>query len=348
MNPFLLTIVIISLTTGTLITITSSHWILAWLGLEINTFAILPMMIHMHSPRKIEVTVKYFIIQTIATMLILFATIMNAWVTGEWEIKQTNLTLPLLLISLALMLKMGLAPLHAWFTEAVQSSDFLTGLILSTWQKFAPLTLLLQLTTKHSTITITIGLLSILIGGLGGLNQTQTRKILSYSSIAHLGWMILISQYIPLMAFTTFVIYTIMNFSMFFMLFLSQSTSIKILTTIWVKTPSFLFIMPLILLSLGGLPPLTGFLPKWMILSELLKQSLTPFATMAAMASLLSLYFYLRMAYMTAMTTSPNLVLTIVPWRITSLYPPVILAISSSLSLYILPLSPAIMIMTCL
>lgn len=343
MNPFLLIIIIISLIIGTLITITSSHWILAWLGLEINTFAILPIIIHIHYPRKIEITIKYFIIQTIATIIILFSTIINAWVTGEWEIKQTSQTIPLLLIIIALALKIGLAPLHTWFTEVLQSSNFSTGLILATWQKIAPLTLLLQLTTEHLTLLSIIGLLSILVGGFGGLNQTQTRKILSYSSIAHLGWIILISGHIPSLAFITFTIYTIITFSIFFILSLHQSTNIKVLATAWVKTPSFIFIIPIVLLSLGGLPPLTGFLPKWIILSELLKQNLVPLATATAIASLLSLYFYLRISYTAALTASPNLIFTTITWRISPLFPTPTLAITSSFSLYLIPLSPIIL-----
>nr|AAF03018.1 NADH dehydrogenase subunit II [Maratecoara lacortei] len=339
MSPFILVILTLSLIMGTLMAITTSHWIMAWIGLEINTFAILPFMSQKQYPRTIEATMKYFIIQTSATTMLLFAIIMNAWVTGEWGIQQTNHPLTLTMTTTALLMKMGLAPLHAWFPEIMQGLNFLSGLILSTWQKLAPFSLLLQLVNNNPNLTSILGLLSILVGGWGGLNQTQTRKILSYSSIAHLGWMLLISRYMPKLALLAFIIYTIMTFAMFTMLWFNQSTTLKMLSTSLIKTPALMVIMPLILMSLGGLPPLTGFLPKWLILSELAKQNLTLFATTAALASLMSLFFYLRLSYTTAFTISPNFISMTVPWRIKTLFPTLPLAISVGLSLYLLPLS---------
>nr|AAF03022.1 NADH dehydrogenase subunit II [Pituna poranga] len=345
MNPYILTILAISLVLGTLLATTTSHWIMVWVGLEINTFTILPLMTQKYSPRAIEAAVKYFIIQTAATMIILFATILNAWMAGDWSIKQMNYPPSLMMVTMSLVLKMGLAPLHAWFPEVMQGLTLELGLILSTWQKLAPFSILLQLTIYNSTLITSLGLLSILMGGWGGLNQTQIRKILSYSSIANLGWMLLISQYLPSMAFMTFLIYSILTFSMFIMLWLNQSTTINTLSTSWFKTPALLFMVPLILLSLGGLPPLTGFIPKWMILFELTKQNLTFFATTAALANLMSLFFYLRMSYAMALTSSPNFIPMTLSWRIKTLSFTAPLGISTGISLYTLPMTPAIMIM---
>lgn len=84
-------------------------------------------------------------------------------------------------------MKVGLAPTHFWLPEVLQGLDLTTGLILSTWQKVAPFALLLQIPHHNPTLLVILGLLSTLIGGWGGLNQTQLRKILAYSSIAHLG-----------------------------------------------------------------------------------------------------------------------------------------------------------------
>lgn len=91
------------------------------------------------------------------------------------------------MVYIALGLKIGLAPLHIWLPEVLQGLDLTTGLIISTWQKLAPFAILAQLSAHASPILIAIGLLSTLVGGWGGLNQTQLRKILAYSSIAHLG-----------------------------------------------------------------------------------------------------------------------------------------------------------------
>nr|AAF03038.1 NADH dehydrogenase subunit II [Llanolebias stellifer] len=343
MDPLIKMIMSLSLISGTLITISSSHWLLVWMGLEINTFAIIPFMTQKYNSRTTEATIKYFIIQTTATTMLLFASISNAWVMGQWDIKQTNHPLPLMMISLALALKLGLAPLHAWFPEIIQGLSLPTGLILSTWQKLAPLTLMLQLPNNNSPLLMILSLTSILIGGWGGLNQTQIRKILAYSSISHLGWMILVHQYMPALAFMAFLMYIILTFSMFFTFWLTQSTSINSLSTSWSKMPILLATAMLILLSLGGLPPFTGFMPKWMILLELTKQKLFLTATMAALSALLNLYFYLRLSYNMILTTPPMNLPMILPWRIKVSQPIMPLAISSIMSLCLLPICPTIM-----
>nr|AAF02982.1 NADH dehydrogenase subunit II [Anablepsoides jucundus] len=340
MSPPILIIMILSLSMGTLITITSSHWLLAWMGLEINTFAIIPLMTQKYSPRTMEATIKYFIMQTTAATMLLFASISNAWLTGQWDIQQMTHPLPLTMISIALALKLGLAPMHAWFPEVLQGLTLPTGLILSTWQKLAPFSLMLQLPSNNAMLLTTFGLLSILMGGWGGLNQTQLRKILGYSSVAHLGWMILVMHYMPSLTFLAFMTYILLTFSMFLTFWYNQSTTINTLSISWTKTPILSAITPLVLLSLGGLPPFTGFLPKWMILSELTKQDLMLTATTAALSTLLSLYFYLRLSYAMTLTTSPNNLPATLPWRINFTQPTMALAITSMSSLFLLPLSP--------
>lgn len=69
------------------------------------------------------------------------------------------------MITLALALKIGLAPTHSWLPEVLQGLDLTTGLILSTWQKLAPLALLLQIQPANSTLLIILGLISTLVGG---------------------------------------------------------------------------------------------------------------------------------------------------------------------------------------
>nr|AAF02954.1 NADH dehydrogenase subunit II [Laimosemion frenatum] len=343
MNPFMLLLTLSSLTAGTLITLTSTHWLMAWMGLEINTFAILPLMTQKYHPRAMEATTKYFIIQTTAATMLLFAATSNAWMTGQWEIQQMNNTLPLAAITLALMLKMGLAPLHPWFPEVLQGLNFSTGLILSTWQKLAPFSLMLQISSFNSTLLIIFGLTSILMGGWGGLNQTQLRKILGYSSVAHLGWMILVMQYSSNLAFLTFITYVTLTFSMFLTFMFNQAPTINTLSLSSTKIPALSAITPLILLSLGGLPPLTGFLPKWLILMELTKQDMMTAATVAALSTLLSLYFYLRLSYAMTLYISPNNTPAMLPWRLNSTQNTAPLAISTALSLLLLPIMPSAM-----
>nr|BAG69499.1 NADH dehydrogenase subunit 2 [Pseudetroplus maculatus] len=343
MNPYILATLLFGLGLGTTITFASSHWLLAWMGLEMNTLAIIPLMAHHHHPRAVEATTKYFLTQATAAATLLFASTTNAWLSGQWEIQQITHPLPTTIIALALALKIGLAPLHAWLPEVLQGLDLTTGLILSTWQKLAPFVLLLQLPPSNTPLLITLGLLSTLVGGWGGLNQTQLRKVLAYSSIAHLGWMILILQFSPSLTILTLLTYFVLTFSAFLIFKLNKATNINTLATSWSKTPALTALAPLTLLSLGGLPPLTGFMPKWLILQELTKQSLAPTATLAALTALLSLYFYLRLSYALTLTISPNTITATTPWRLLPSQLTLPLATSTIMALMLLPLMPTIL-----
>nr|ALR68911.1 NADH dehydrogenase subunit 2 [Gymnogeophagus balzanii] len=342
MSPLISTTLLFGLGLGTMITFTSTHWLLAWMGLELNTLAIIPLMAQQHHPRAVEAATKYFLIQAAAAATLLFASVTNAWLTGQWDIFQLFHPLPVTMATLALALKIGLAPLHAWLPEVLQGLDLTTGLILSTWQKLAPFALLLQIQPTNSNMLIILGLLSTLIGGWGGLNQTQLRKILAYSSTAHLGWMILVIQFSPSLTLLTLLMYFVMTTATFLTFKLNKATNINTLATSWAKAPTLTALTPLILLSLGGLPPLTGFMPKWLILQELTKQDLASIATLAALTALLSLYFYLRLSYAMTLTISPNNLTSTVPWRFSSHQHMLPLALTTSLTTSLLPLTPTI------
>nr|QVD46278.1 NADH dehydrogenase subunit 2 [Paratrypauchen microcephalus] len=342
MNPYIMALLIFGLVLGTSITASSSHWLLAWMGLEINTLAIIPLMAQNHHPRAIEATTKYFLTQATAAATLLFASVTNAWLTGQWDISLMTHPIPTAMIILALSLKLGLAPLHTWLPEVLQGLDLTTGLILSTWQKLAPFILLIQIPCPNHELLIILGLMSTLTGGWGGLNQTQLRKILAYSSIAHLGWMLLIIQFAPTLTLLALMTYLVMTTATFLTLKNSKATNINTLATSWAKAPLLTAMTPLLLLSLGGLPPMTGFLPKWLILQELTKQQLPMTAVLAALTALLSLYFYLRLCYAMTLTMPPNNLSNTSLWRLPTMNTSLLLSISILTAILTLPLSPAI------
>nr|YP_009311126.1 NADH dehydrogenase subunit 2 [Labeo cylindricus]BAV69730.1 NADH dehydrogenase subunit 2 [Labeo cylindricus] len=347
MNPYVLAILLSSLGLGTTLTFASSHWLLAWMGLEINTLAITPLMAQHHHPRAVEATTKYFLTQATAAAMILFASTTNAWMTGEWSINDLSNPLASTMFMIALALKIGLAPMHFWMPEVLQGLDLTTGLILSTWQKLAPFALIIQTAqTIDPTLLTLLGVTSTLMGGWGGLNQTQLRKILAYSSIAHMGWMIIIIQYAPQLTLIALGTYIVMTSAAFLTLKASSTTKINTLATTWSKTPILASTTALALLSLGGLPPLTGFLPKWLILQELTKQDLPITATIMALAALISLYFYLRLCYAMTLTISPNTTNSTTPWRIQSTQTHLPLALFTMAALGLLPMTPTIMMLT--
>nr|AIE44512.1 NADH dehydrogenase subunit 2 [Oreoleuciscus potanini] len=346
MNPYVLMTLLSSLGLGTTLTFASSHWLLAWMGLEINTLAIVPLMAQHHHPRAVEATTKYFLIQGTAAAMILFASTTNAWLTGQWEINSMTSPVATTMVIAALALKIGLAPMHLWMPEVLQGLDLLTGLILSTWQKLAPLALIIQTAQAIDPLVLTaFGLTSTLVGGWGGLNQTQLRKVLAYSSIAHMGWMIIVLQYAPQLTLLALVMYIFMTSAAFLALKASSATNISTLAIIWSKNPTLTTTTALVLLSLGGLPPLTGFMPKWFIMQELATQSLPLIATIMALAALLSLYFYLRLCYSMTLTISPNTASSVTPWRIQTKQASLPLALSTVMALGLLPMTPTIMML---
>nr|AYV99715.1 NADH dehydrogenase subunit II [Anolis dracula]AYV99718.1 NADH dehydrogenase subunit II [Anolis dracula] len=343
MSPTTSTILISSLATGTIITMTSYHWLLAWIGLEINTLAIIPMISTRHHPRSTEAATKYFLTQAAASAMILFSSTTNAWYTGTWDITQMSTTPSHILLTTALAMKLGLAPVHFWLPEVLQGSTMTTALVITTWQKLAPMSLIFMTVNNLSpTMLMTIGLFSSMIGGWGGLNQTQTRKIMAYSSIAHLGWMSTVTSIMTNILVVNLLIYLILTTTMFYSLTLSKSKTIQNMSTSWTISPMLTTTMMLTLLSLGGLPPLTGFAPKWLILEELTMQNLILLATMMAMSSLLSLFFYLRLTYTTTLTLSPNTTQTKHKWRFKPMKPTFPLTIFTPMTIIMLPMMPTI------
>nr|ATQ63655.1 NADH dehydrogenase subunit 2 [Gehyra koira] len=341
MNPTIWAIMITSLSTSTVITMTSHHWLLAWLGLELNTLSILPIIMKPHHPRATEATTKYFLVQSLAAATILFASTLNAWQTGHWDISSSNTTTTTTIITMAIMMKLGMAPVHLWYPEVIQGTTLNTALLISTWQKIAPMALLYMMHNNlPNNLMLLAGLLSALFGGWAGLNQTQTRKIMAHSSIAHMGWVLIALTLSPWLATLTLLTYMIMTYAMFVSLNTMTTKTMKDMGTTWSTSPPMMTLTLLTLTSLGGLPPLTGFMPKLLILDELTMKSLTPLATTLALASLPSLFFYIRMAYMTTLTAPPNTTTTEYKWRFkTHTQNP---TLTMTLTLMLLPLTPAL------
>nr|AAR28214.1 NADH dehydrogenase subunit 2 [Troglodytes solstitialis]AWF70380.1 NADH dehydrogenase subunit 2 [Troglodytes solstitialis]WIF20314.1 NADH dehydrogenase subunit 2 [Troglodytes solstitialis] len=343
MNPQAKLIFTISLLLGTTITISSNHWVLAWTGLEINTLAVLPLISKSHHPRAIEAATKYFLVQAAASTLILFSSMTNAWHTGQWDITQLTSPASSLILTAALAMKLGLVPFHFWFPEVLQGSSLPIGLLLSTAMKFPPITLLYMTSPSlNPTLLVTMALLSTALGGWMGLNQTQTRKILAFSSISHLGWMAIIISYNPKLTLLNFYLYALMTAAVFLTLNSTKALNLSALMTSWTKTPALNAMLMLTLLSLAGLPPLTGFLPKWLIIQELTKQEMAPAATIISLLSLLGLFFYLRLAYCATITLPPHTTNHMKQWHINKPTSPIV-AILTTMSLALLPISPLIL-----
>nr|AAY86117.1 NADH dehydrogenase subunit 2 [Plethodon albagula] len=342
MGPYIMSVLLSSLSLGTIITLSSNHWFLAWVGLELNTLAIIPLMSEKHHPRATEAATKYFLTQSMASALLLFATTLNAWYTGEWTIMNMQTPTPMIMLTIALMIKLAVAPFHLWLPDVIQGQSLMTCLIMLTWQKLAPLALLIQISPEaNSTLIISMGALSLLVGGWGGLNQPHMRKIMAFSSIAHLGWMIIAVPYLPSLTQLNLLVYLLMTSSLFLTVMTLQTTTMSKVASSWMKNFPLFSTTMIILMSLGGLPPTSGFLPKWMILEELVKQNMTPLAVLAIALTLLTLFFYLRLSYISSLTTSPSPLNSKLMWRLklnlNPTTPPLIIT-----SIMLMPIAPSV------
>nr|ACJ35388.1 NADH dehydrogenase subunit 2 [Platyrrhinus masu]ACJ35389.1 NADH dehydrogenase subunit 2 [Platyrrhinus masu] len=346
MNPIIFSVIMSTVILGTTIVMTSSHWLMVWVGFEMNMLAIIPVLMKTHHPRSTEAATKYFLTQATASMLLMLAVIINLLYSGQWTV--TNMMNPTAstILTLALTMKLGLSPFHFWVPEVTQGVPLSSGLILLTWQKLAPLSILYMISPNiNSDLLLTMSILSILIGGWGGLNQTQLRKIMAYSSIAHMGWMTAILIYNPTMTLLNLTIYIMMTLTMFMLLINTTTTTTLSLAHTWNKTPLITIIILTTLLSLGGLPPLTGFMPKWMIIQELTKNNNIILPTFMAVTALLNLYFYMRLTYSTSLTMFPTTNNTKIKWHFHNTKQTMFLSPLTIMSTMTLPLAPLLTIL---
>nr|APH08394.1 NADH dehydrogenase subunit 2 [Tamias umbrinus] len=344
MNPLTSSTIYLTLISGTLITLFSTHWLLIWVGLEMSMLAIIPILINKANPRSTEAASKYFLIQATASMILMMGSIINFMSTGQWTLTSSYNSTSSLMFTIALSMKMGLAPFHLWVPEVTQGIPIMSGLILLTWQKIAPISIMIQISPSiNSTLIMMMAILSIMLGGWGGLNQIQLRKIMAYSSIAHMGWMMAIITFNPNLTMLNLIIYISLTFNMFILFNYNKTTTTLSLSNTWNKSPLLTSTILIVLMSLGGLPPLTGFMPKWMIIKELVSNNNIILPTFMAMTALLNLFFYMRLIYSTSLTLFPSPNNTKMKWQFENTNPTPLLPTFVILSTMTLPLTPLLL-----
>nr|YP_009441812.1 NADH dehydrogenase subunit 2 [Simianus niponicus]AOY39448.1 NADH dehydrogenase subunit 2 [Simianus niponicus] len=280
---------------GTLIAISSYSWMGMWMGLEINLLSIIPLMSSSKNLLSSESSLKYFITQAIASTILLFSIIMMMYLNNMINNTEWN-NLMTMMMNSALFTKMGAAPFHFWFPEVMEGLSWMNCIILLTWQKIAPMVLLMY-NTKTINLMITIILFSMVISGIIGINQTSLRKIMAYSSINHIAWMISTTLFIE-SAFTIyFIIYSIISLNIILMF---KNLNIFYLGQLFPSMNSnphmkMFFIMNF--LSLGGLPPFLGFFPKWLTIHLMINNNMLLLPFIMVILTLITLYFYMRITF---------------------------------------------------
>nr|UIG88103.1 NADH dehydrogenase subunit 2 [Halobates proavus] len=275
---------------STLLVLSSENWFSMWMGLEINMLSFIPLMEESKNLMSSESKMIYFIIQSMASMMFLFMITMNPLIMiNENLINYLSMSM----ITLSMSMKIGMAPMHLWFINIMKKLKWNNCMLLMTWQSIAPLYVMSNTNNNVFMINI-LAIMSALIGAIGGINQTSTKKIMAYSSVNHLGWI------------TTCIIYdneTWMKYLIiysFMIMILTHSLKSKSINFINqmnmnMKTKTEKMSLIIMMLSLGGLPPFLGFLPKWLVIQSLMNNKCMMTIIILMMTSMITLFYYLRM-----------------------------------------------------
>uniref|UniRef100_UPI0030E4352E NADH dehydrogenase subunit 2 n=1 Tax=Duolandrevus obsidianus TaxID=2715842 RepID=UPI0030E4352E len=295
------TLFFMMLVLGTLISIMSNSWPATWMGLEINLLAFIPLMYNKNNIMSSEASMKYFVIQAMASSAFL------TFILISYILPDLNKLIEELmhtLISATLMIKMGAAPFHLWFPMVMEGLSWINCLILMTWQKLAPIAIISYLNCQYQFLYFII-ISSILVGSIGGLNQTSIRKIMAYSSINHIGWMMMAMTVSEMLWQIYFIIYSILTTTLM-IIFMNSSNSIINQFTFKSYSQKIKLAVMLNMMSLGGLPPFLGFLPKWMVIQSTSDQNIFMIIFMVSF-TLITLFYYLQLAMSSYLLNSSTL-----------------------------------------
>lgn len=276
----------------TLIAISASNWLFLWAAIELNLLRFIPILINSKKFQETEAAIKYFLAQALGSRVLLIRRI-SIWFNTSTP---ANIIYFILLISITL--KLGIVPCHLWYPSVISSISWIACLILSTWQKAAPLIILSFILYRNNVwVFITLAGSNAIIGGLIGINQTSLRSIIAYSSITHIGWITrLLSIFKSTITLSYFIIYSTI-IAPIFIIFHYKSINQRInIRKVVLNSPQLKILLPILLLSLGGLPPLTGFIPKWITIFSI--SNYLPILTIILIAgAIINTYYYLNIIF---------------------------------------------------
>nr|YP_010354140.1 NADH dehydrogenase subunit 2 [Valvaribifidum huananense]UOG84810.1 NADH dehydrogenase subunit 2 [Valvaribifidum huananense] len=274
---------------STLISISSNSWFGCWIGLEINLLSFIPLISNSNNLMSVETSLKYFLIQSLASINFLFLILLKISLMKNFEMNNISI-----MMNSSMLMKMGSAPFHFWFPNIIEGLSWLNNFILMTWQKISPMILMSYYFNKNFLIIMII--MNLFIGAIGGLNQTSLRKLLAFSSINNLGWMIFSIMISENLWLFYFIIY---SFMIMMMIFLFSMLNVYFINQLFINNMNFYIKLNLLInfLSLGGLPPFLGFMPKWIIINFLMSNKFYFLTFIFMMTSLIIIYYYIQIIY---------------------------------------------------
>nr|AWV83367.1 NADH dehydrogenase subunit 2 [Tanna japonensis] len=265
---------------GIMISVSSNNWLGCWMGIEMNLISFLPIMMNSMSVYSSESMIKYFIIQSMGSSLLFFSLMFMFMYNMNY------------LMVISLLIKMGCPPFHLWFPSVMEGLTWFNCFLLSTIQKMVPIVLISYL---NLNIMVFI-LFACLWGSLGGLMYSSLRKIIAYSSIYNLGWIIsgmYVMNYSWMMYYAIYSLTLMMVCYSFYIFGLNYLNQFFLISMNYMK---LIFVM-VIFLSMGGMPPFMGFFPKMILVYCLILNKMYFICFILLISALLIMFFYLRVVF---------------------------------------------------
>jgi NADH-quinone oxidoreductase subunit N len=308
---------------GMMVLASSYDMVTLFMGLEIMSLALYAMIaMQKDSGLATESAMKYFVLGAMATGLLLYGMSLIYGHVGSLQFSTIYQTLaasePSLVVSLGLVFvlvglafKFGAAPFHNWVPDVYHGSPTGITLFLSAAPKIAAFALMFRLLIEGleaalmqwQSILIILAILSLVVGNVIAIAQTNLKRMLAYSTISHMGFILLgfltgnVGGYAAAMYYV--VIYALMSIGAFAVIVaLSrqnfESDNIADLAGLGKRNPVMALIMLVILLSMAGIPPFVGFYAKLVVLTEVVEAGFTGLAVFAVVMSVVGAYYYLR------------------------------------------------------
>ena len=310
--------------TGMMLAVSALDLLTLYLGLELMTLCSYILVgITVEKPTANEAAIKYFLLASFASALLLYGISLTYGVTGATDfatiasalIEQGPGSHPLLLVAIGLVtvgiaFKIAAVPLHAWAPDAYQGASAPVAAFLAAGSKAAGLAALGRVglvafgSEAHVLSVVLLGLaaLSIVVGSVVALSQTDMKRLLAYSSIAHAGYALL-----GLIAGTPEGVSATMTYA-FFYVFMTlgafgvvialgeRGESLDGYQGLAAQRPGTAALMLLFLLSLTGIPPTAGFAAKFVVILSAVRAGHIALAVLAVACSVVSAFIYMRVA----------------------------------------------------
>ena len=304
-------------TLGSFILISSNNFLTAFIGIELQSLSLYLMAaFNTKNLESNEAGIKYFSLGALSSGFLLFGISMVYFDNSSIQFSEiehvshfTEIGLALILI--ALFFKVSAAPFHIWTPDVYQGSPTISVLFFATLPKFASLIFLfrffleMDISSYPSLLFIfkTVCILSLLIGAYGAITQTVIKRLLAFSSINHIGFILLSILSFKFLSqgifFFYLLIYLVTNFGVFSVLLTLRNSSgeLKLISDLsGLKTHNKTKAIALLVLffSLAGIPPFAGFFAKFFILSASMNEGLIYLSLIAVLSSVIAAFYYLR------------------------------------------------------